>query len=120
MISMINRPCLDCGALSPGSRCEPCRLAKNNARYARRGTSTERGYGSAYRTRRAQTLQGATHCATCGSEFTEDNPATGGHVQDLRALPRDQRRASAGTADLMPQCATCNYGWRRGVDADTG
>lgn len=112
---MVNRPCLDCGTLSPNSRCEPCRLAKDNQRYARRGSTTDRGYGHAYRQRREPVLAGATHCRTCGEEFTEDNPATAGHVNDLRDLPREQRRASAATADLMPQCATCNYGWARGV-----
>lgn len=111
---MVNRPCLDCGALSEGTRCEPCRIAKDNTRYARRGSTTNRGYGSAYQQRRPQVLKGATHCRTCGEGFTPDNPATAGHIEDLRDLPREQRRVSAATAALMPQCARCNYGWDRG------
>lgn len=111
---MVNRPCLDCGALTPGNRCPTHQRRQDNQRYARRGTTTERGYGYAYEQRRATVLAGATHCATCGGEFTADNPATGGHVDDLRDLPREQRRTSAATAELMPQCAACNYGWPRG------
>lgn len=110
---MVNRPCLDCGALSPNTRCRPCQIRHGNERYAKRGTSTERGYGSAYRQRRAGVLADATHCDTCGEPFTPDNPATGGHVVDLRTMPRHERKASATTAPLTPQCQRCNYGWRR-------
>jgi len=110
---MVNRPCLDCGTLSPASRCEACRKPRDNQRYAKRGTTTQRGYGHAYQQRRPAVLDGATHCVTCGEEFTEDNPATTGHITDLRGLPREHRRESAATADLMPQCAGCNYGWGR-------
>lgn len=111
---MVNRPCLDCGVLSEGTRCEIHRKRQDNTRYARRGSTTDRGYGHAYRQRRPQVLQGATHCRTCGQQFTEDNPATTGHIEDLRDLPREQRRSTAATAPLMPQCAACNYGWHRG------
>lgn len=117
---MVNRPCLDCGVLSEGTRCEPCRISKDNQRYARRGSTTDRGYGRAYQKRRPLVLRGATHCRTCGREFTAENPATTGHVKDLRDLPREQRRVSAATADLMPQCAGCNYGWPRGAPGGQG
>lgn len=110
---MVNRPCLDCGALSPNTRCPTHRIAKDNERYARRGSTTERGYGSAYRHRRDGVVADATHCDTCGEPFTPDNPATGGHVVDLRTLPRHERKASAATAELTPQCQRCNYGWNR-------
>lgn len=113
---MVNRPCLDCGALSPNTRCEVCRKQQDNQRYARRGTTTERGYGHAYRQRRPEVLDSATTCVSCGREFTDDNPATTGHVADLRDLPRELRQGTAGTAELMPQCAACNYGWPRGGD----
>lgn len=116
---MVNRPCLDCGKPGPNTRCDKHRKLHANTRYAKRGSTTDRGYGSAYQLRRPQVLKGATHCRTCGEEFTEDNPATAGHIQDLRDLPREQRRVSAATADLMPQCARCNYGWVRGT-GDTG
>jgi hypothetical protein len=111
---MVNRPCLDCGELSPNTRCDVHQRMHDNARYAKRGSTTQRGYGSAYQQRRPQVLQDATHCRTCKREFTPDNPATAGHVRDLRDLPREQRQASAATAELMPQCAACNYGWPRG------
>lgn len=108
---MVNKPCLDCGTLSPNGRCPPCRTAHENLRYSRRGTTTERGYGHAYRARRTTVLADATHCARCGAAFTDDNPATSGHVDDLRDIPLDQRAATAAVAELMPECARCNYGW---------
>jgi hypothetical protein len=110
---MVNRPCLVCGKLSPNTRCETHRKQHDNTRYARRGTSTQRGYGHAYRVRRAEMVKTATHCAKCGQPFTPDNPPTGGHVDDLRSLPRHLRRASAATAELQPEHQRCNYGWSR-------
>lgn len=112
---MALKPCLDCGNLSEKGRCPSCLTAHNNQRYSQRGTTTQRGYGHAYRVRRATTLAGATHCARCGTEFTDDNPATGGHVADLRDLPLHQRAATAATAELRPECAQCNYGWAKGT-----
>jgi hypothetical protein len=110
---MVNRPCLDCGTLTPNTRCERHRIRKDNQRYSQRGTTTQRGYGHAYRQRRERALTGATHCATCGRPFTADNPATGGHTTDLRTVPLHERKATARTADMVPQCRACNYGWNR-------
>jgi hypothetical protein len=109
---VVNRPCLDCGTLTPKTRCPSCSSAHNRERDQRRGSATERGYGHAYRVRRAQALEGATHCRTCGQPFSESNPATGGHVVPLRSLPRHERRASAATAQVVPECQACNYGNR--------
>jgi hypothetical protein len=96
------RPCLDCGALSLGTRCHPCTRARDLAR----GTRQQRGYDATYERAREQALVAATHCATCGELFTLDNPATGGHVV--------ARRNGGTTADgLKPECRRCNYGWEK-------
>lgn len=92
-------PCLDCGRPGSGSRCRSCASG-------RRGSTTARGYGHDYQVERTAALAGATHCTQCGSKFTADNPATGGHQVAIR---------DGGTlADgLAPHCRRCNYGWRR-------
>ena len=73
---------------------------------AARRSASARGYGHRYRLATAEATEGATHCPRCGSEFTSDNPATGGHLTPLR---------EGGTRDgrIEAQCRRCNYGWRR-------
>lgn len=83
------------------SRCDECRSAFERAR----GTKAERGYGRAFnRNKRAPEYLNATHCATCGQAFTETNPKTAGHVEALR---------NGGGSEIKPECAACNYGWRK-------
>jgi hypothetical protein len=96
------RPCLDCGALTPTTRCPTCTGTRDRAR----GTRQQRGYGREYERERERALIDATHCATCGVLFTLDNPATGGHVVAVR---------KGGTAadGIKPECRRCNYGWER-------
>jgi len=95
----VHVPCIDCGRPGVRSRCPSCTRS-------RRGTTTERGYGHAYQVERAAVLAEATHCSICEEPFTEDNPATGGHLVAIR---------DGGTlADgIGPHCRRCNYGWRR-------
>lgn len=92
-------PCLDCGRPGVRHRCSSCARA-------RRGTTTERGYGHAYRKVRDEALDGETNCSSCGEPFTEDNPATGGHL-----VP--QRDGGTLADGVGAHCARCNYGWRR-------
>jgi hypothetical protein len=73
-----------------------------------RGNPEARGYDREYRAARDRAKVGATHCVTCGEAFTEDNPATGGHVKAIRD--------GGTTADgIEAQCRRCNYGWRKGT-----
>lgn len=82
-----------------GNRCPDCQ-------HAHRPGTTERGYGWDYQQARAQAVVHATHCMTCGEEFTARNPPTGGH--------RIARRYGGSTHDgITAECARCNYGWRR-------
>jgi hypothetical protein len=93
-----------CGELHEGTgRCPDCRRQAD----AHRGRRQARGYDADYDRARAKAVAGATHCATCDEPFTEDNPATGGHVVPVR---------EGGTAadGVEAECARCNYGWRKG------
>ncbi len=73
---------------------------------AQRGSSARRGYGHAYRKATSRATRNATHCSSCGEPFTENNPATGGHVRAIRN--------GGSTRDgIVAQCRRCNYGWRR-------
>ena len=91
-----------CPTLTAGGYCQLHARELDRAR----GTTTERGYGHDYQQARAAALDGATHCVTCGEPFTEDNPATGGHVVDIR---------HGGTVahGIVAQCRRDNLGWRR-------
>lgn len=96
------RPCIDCDRLTarPDSRCYNCATARELAR----GRRQTRGYDATYARARAKALAGATHCRTCGTRFTPDNPATGGHAL--------ARRHGGTTADgIVAECRRCNYGW---------
>jgi hypothetical protein len=82
------RPCLDCGRLSPRSRCPDCERARNR----RRGSTTQRGYGDEHQRLRAQLI--ATYspddpCARC-SEPLGDDP----DVLDLGHIDGDPTRYS--------------------------
>jgi 5-methylcytosine-specific restriction protein A len=62
------RPCSpSCPVLVRGpGKCEPCRRKAE----ARRGTSTERGYGTAWRRYRAEYLAAHPTCRKCGKPAT--------------------------------------------------
>lgn len=95
---MARRPCLDCGALTTGTRCVPCRGARSRERDRHRGSSTARGYNYTHRRLRAQVLAGDPPCHWCGTA-----PATvADHLVPL---------ALGGTNTLdnyVPSCVSCN------------
>lgn len=95
-------PAPGCTQLTTGGHCEQHRRNYERAR----GTFTQRGYDAAYKRARTQALAKATTCWKCGCEFTPDNPATGGHVKDIRA---------GGTLahGIKAECRRCNYGRRQ-------
>ena len=91
----LNRPCLDCGALTKGTRCPPCTRAMSNAR----GSTAQRGYGGAHQAARAALL--ATLPAPCGygcgATLTPSTPWVAAHVVDGDAQ-----------AGWMASCIVCN------------
>jgi 5-methylcytosine-specific restriction enzyme A len=83
-------------------KCIDCRRKTDR----QRGSRQARGYDAQYERARATALDGATRCMTCRGPFTEDNPATGGHVRAI---------SQGGTAadGIGAECQRCNYGKRR-------
>lgn len=97
-------PAPGCGELTEGGRCAEHRREADLAR----GTKQSRGYDADYDRARAAALASATHCSKCGGQFTAENPATGGHVKDIRA--------GGSTKDgIQAECRRCNLGWRKGT-----
>ncbi|WP_322768413.1 HNH endonuclease [Frankia sp. Cr1] len=97
--SQLLRPCLDgCGRLTDHRRCPDCAGAWNAARDAARGTSSQRGYGTEWRTIRARILIRDGHrCHWCGR--------WAGTVDHVKA------KADGGTDDdtnLVAACGPCN------------
>lgn len=78
---MPQRPCLDCGRLTPQSRCLACQRARARRRETTRPSPTTRGYGSAWRRLRARIVARDGHaCRQCGTAGTHGNPLTVHHV----------------------------------------
>jgi hypothetical protein len=93
------KPCLDCGALSPNTRCPTHTRAKSRAR----GTTTARGYGTEHARLRAQlvaTYHPSDLCPKCGQPL---GPAPSlldlGHTDDRQGWTglehREHNRATA-------------------------
>lgn len=99
---MTSRPCIDCGTVTGGSRCDSCRLAlaAEQERHRDRPSPSRRGYGSRWAglSRRARRQQ--PWCSRCGA--TDD--LTADHVTPLAAggprLPR------VDGVDVL--CRACN------------
>ena len=105
-------PCLDCGTLSTEGRCPVHRVLSANLRYAKRGTTKERGLSGVHAvmsrmfrdTERSCECPGCpdVHDGTCGAYGTQRNPITAGHILG---------RAFGGTAtpgNYRPECRSCN------------
>ena len=101
------RPCLDCGRLTSGSRCEPCGRAYRQAQERERPSTTARGYGSEHQaTRRvwAEEIEyGIVSCARCHRRIFPSDAWDLGHSEDRRmTAPEHARcnRAAAGRKSL--------------------
>lgn len=100
---MALKACLDCGTLSPATRCPPCARARDNTRYARRGTRQQRGLDTEYDRNRAIILASATVCAICGRPGTPTDPLTAGHITDR------QHGGTNALTNLRAEHASYNY-----------
>lgn len=95
---MALKQCIDCGQLSPKTRCPTCRSAKEQQRAATRGNTTQRGLGWEYQQARKTLLADHPACVYCGE------PAD--------TADHDTPRSEGGTnhpENLLPACAHCNY-----------
>lgn len=87
------KPCLDCGRLTnTGSRCPRCQATKNRERDQQRGTTTQRGYGTAHRKLREQVRPqveaGHATCWRCGDPINPREPWDLGHDDQDRTQYR--------------------------------
>ena len=103
----LKRPCLDCAAPTPTTRCPAC-AAHHNAQQPRprdtRPTAAQRGYDGKWRRLRTAYLTRNRRCLDCGA------PAT---VADHRPTPR-RELVARGDPDpdadhhLEPRCVPCH------------
>lgn len=98
-----NQPCLDCGRLSPATRCPEHQRAYNQ-RQAERYETAERKekkrnlYNSQYRKQAKLIKAIATHCHLCGKPFTPNDQIDADHLfPELGNL-----------SPLAPAHASCN------------
>jgi len=95
-MTLLPRPCLDCGRVTHGSRCPAC--ASKHER--NRGNSTARGYGTNWRAKSERITRQVGRCERCGVTHTADNPLTLDHV-----VPKSR----GGTAEqVQVLCRKCN------------
>ena len=100
----IQRPCLWCGKLGTGTRCEPCE-AKHQITLVRRASlrpKKERPhYKGDYQRKSKEVRDNATQCWICGGGQRDHDPWTADHV-----VPADPESL------LLPAHRSCNS--RRG------
>ena len=101
------RPCLDCGRLTSGSRCEAHARVHSAAVDRQRGSAAMRGYGREHQaTRRAWADEiegGIVSCARCHRRIFPSDAWDLGHSEDRRmTAPEHARcnRAAAGRKTL--------------------
>ncbi len=97
---MTLRPCLNhpTRLIANGSYCGECKRANER----RRGTTTERGYGTAWQRKSQRLTRRVGRCERCGIEHTAANPLTLDHLT---------AKANGGTdhdTNLSVICRRCN------------
>jgi 5-methylcytosine-specific restriction protein A len=103
-VSKVARLCLRCArCTTAGSYCPDCARLREQERAKRRGTSTERGYDSTYRTNRKEIIDHSPVCWWCGSDGTGRGGLTADHL-----VPLSQEKNN-GLDNLVSSCGTCNY-----------
>jgi hypothetical protein len=107
MTSKFLRPCLICGALGRGTRCDRHQAEWNSQRESKKNANPIRQakkrelYGGDYRRRRAAVLATATHCHICREPL-----GAGDRVEADHLVPGDPN------SPLAPAHRLCNQ--RRG------
>lgn len=81
------KPCIECGRISYGTRCEDCEAKHNTARNAARDSDPRRiarkkeYYDSNYRRQAKWIRQTATTCHLCGVPFQPGDSIEADHVE---------------------------------------
>ena len=99
----MNRPCLTCGALTPGTRCKGCTLAHNRA--TSKPKPPRAHYSGDYRKRAAAVRAGAVICWLCGQGARPDDPWQADHVvagDPFSLLAPAHRSCNASRKDQAP------------------
>jgi len=94
------RICLDCGIhTDQGSRCPPCQQIRTRVIDKGRGTTAQRGLGSAWRTMAKALIGASPWCYRCGAttDLTVD------HI-----VPRAKGGSGTDPANLRVACRSCN------------
>ena len=84
-MGVLPKPCLDCGTLTPNTRCHTCHQA------------SRKHYKGDYAQRSRQVRDTATHCWICGQPAKPNDPWTADHY-----YPGDP------TSPLLPAHKSCN------------
>ena len=100
------RPCTypGCGLLTDTGRCERHRIAERKAQDARRGNSSERGYGSRWQKARASFLRSHPLCA----EHERQGQVVIATVVDHIEPHRGDQAKFWSTANWQPLCKACH------------
>ena len=88
------KPCVDCGEVAPGTRCDRCRAAHEARTTARKGSATFRGYDAAWSRLSARARRLQPFCTDCS---TTDDLTADHLVWPARSL-----------ADVAVVCRPCN------------
>ena len=82
------RHCLGCDVLIPsGSRCASCAAIND----AKRGSTSQRGYGTAWQQLSRQVIREEGACRVCGHTGSKANPLTADHVTPKAQGGTDER-----------------------------
>ena len=97
------RPCLICGRLGKGTRCEPHETEYRLKRESRRDNVARREkknnlYNWEYQQQRKIIVATATHCHLCGKTFTDTDKVEADHV-----IPSDRNSPLAAAHRLCNQ-----------------
>lgn len=112
---MALRPCLDCGALSQGSRCPGHTQVVQRVRYrvqdARRPSSAQRGYDRDHQRQRQAIAEGLARgdtvgCWRCGQGITEGMAWDLGHDDTDRSIVRGAEHSACNRATMRIGRAT--------------
>lgn len=102
----VNRPCLDCGRVSPGPRCPEHEAAAVSRRENVRGTASQRGYDSAHRARALALKKAAksydSPCSICGRGINYDLKYPDPYAFQAHHITSDK------AGPLEPSHALCN------------
>jgi 5-methylcytosine-specific restriction endonuclease McrA len=103
--------CCECQRISEfpkvRGRCSSCapehERRRSRARRARKGSTSQRGYGSGWQTLVTLAIQAQPWCMYCHTRGSQGNPLTGDH-----RIPVSKGGTARSVADVIVACRSCN------------